>query len=31
MSFSVECLQEPEQLEMVFRDRGRPFDPELLP
>ncbi len=31
VSFSVECLQEPEQLEMVFRDRGRPFDPELLP
>jgi serine/threonine-protein kinase RsbW len=31
VSFSVECVQEPGQLEMVFRDQGRPFDPELLP
>lgn len=31
VSFTVECLQEPEGLEIVFRDRGRPFDPELLP
>lgn len=30
-SFAVECVQQPEQLELIFRDRGRPFDPELLP
>lgn len=31
VSFAVECVQEAEQLEIIFRDRGRPFDPELLP
>lgn len=30
VSFAVECVQEPEQLEIIFRDQGRPFDPELL-
>lgn len=31
VSFTVECIQEAEHLEIIFRDRGRPFDPELLP
>lgn len=30
VSFEVECVQAPEQLEIIFRDQGRPFDPELL-
>ncbi len=30
-SFTLECVRYPDQLELTFRDQGRPFDPGILP
>ena len=31
VSFTVDCILDADQMEIIFADQGRPFDPEVLP